>query len=133
MISLEEFTNLKESLIIFQNEEIVFSSFDSDIIPLVKFIDQKIKLSGKIIIFDKYVGRAAGLLMTKASPFFVYTPMISENAVNLFIEYEIDFEATKIVKYLMGEASNEMCQWEKLSIGKYPDEFYLLAKEKLAI
>ncbi|MEA1981451.1 MAG: hypothetical protein U9N54_10815, partial [candidate division Zixibacteria bacterium] len=59
--------------------------------------------------------------------------MISENAVNLFIEYEIDFEATKIVKYLMGEASNEMCQWEKLSIGKYPDEFYLLAKEKLAI
>ncbi|RKX22833.1 MAG: hypothetical protein DRP35_00990 [Candidatus Zixiibacteriota bacterium] len=133
MISLEEFTNLKESLIIFQNEEIIFSSFDSDIIPLVKFLGQKKELSGKIIIFDKYVGRAAGLLMTKTSPSFIYTPMISENAVNLFIEYEIDFEATKIVKYLMGEASNEMCQWEKLSIGKCPDEFYLLAKEKLTV
>ncbi len=133
MISLEEFTNLKESLIIYQDKEIIFSSYDSDIIPLIKFLDRKKELFSEVIIFDKYIGRAAGLLMTKISPSFIYTPIISEKAVNLFIEYEIDFEATKIVKYLMGKASNEMCQWEKLSIGKYPDEFYLLAKEKLAI
>ena len=133
MISLEEFTNSKESLIIYQDEKIIFSSYDSDIIPLIKFLDRGKELSGEVIIFDKYIGRAAGLLMTKISPSFIYTPIISEKAVNLFIEYEIDFEATEIVKYLMGKASNEMCQWEKLSIDKYPDEFYLLAKKKLAI
>ncbi len=132
MISLEEFTNMEESLIIYQNKEIIFSSYDSDIIPLIKFLDQKKELSGEVIIFDKYIGRTAGLLMTKTSPSFIYTPIISESAVNLFIEYEIDFEATEIVKYLMGKASNEMCQWEKLAMGKNQDEFYQLVKEKLS-
>ena len=75
-----------------------------------------------------YTGRAAALLMVLIKPAKVYTPIISEGAREVFQQYDIPFETLETVKYLMGVASDGMCQWEKKALGKSPEEFWKMIK-----
>ena len=101
------------------------------LIPLVDFIDQFGWKTKNIYIFDKYVGRAAALLMLGFRPIKIYTPIISENAVQLLTEKKISYLAERTVPHLMGIASQELCKWEKLSIGKDRIAFWKLVKREL--
>ncbi len=133
MITLEEFKKNSDKFIIYKNDEVIYKSNEADLIPLLKFIKSDLSKESNLIIFDLYIGRAAALLMSRIKPEFVYTPMISKGGVAALVEYEIDFETIEMVDYLMGKASVGMCRWEKLSLGKQPEEFLELVKQELKI
>ena len=128
MHTLEQFLAGGDSLNVYRGEEMIFSSESSDLKPLIDFIDSAEEMSGELTFFDKYVGRAAGLLMALVKPCMVYAGVISEGGAETLEKYDIPFEAGRRVKYLMGVASGDMCQWEKLSLGKDPQQLWDLLK-----
>ncbi|MBU0598525.1 DUF1893 domain-containing protein [Patescibacteria group bacterium] len=130
MYSLAKFKKSPWSLIVYQGNCVIFRSKASSLLPLIRFLD-KISVKGKKHIFyDKYVGRAAALLMIIAKPAEINTPIISSNAIKLLKSKGICVNYSKEVKYLMGFASDEMCKWEKLSFGTSSDNFYKLVKSR---
>ena len=128
MTTLEEFKKSRWNLVIYCSEEVVFTSSESDLRPLVDFLHNQADKFTSPVIFDKYTGRAAAMLMVLVKPEKVYTPIISEGAIEVFQQHSIPFEATETVKYLMGVASDGMCQWEKKALGKSPEEFWKMIK-----
>ena len=76
MYSFEQFKKSNWSLIIIVGDKIIFRSKAKAIKPLIKFIKTNSDYID-IIIYDKYIGRAAALLMTMIKPSKVFTPVIS--------------------------------------------------------
>ena len=122
MYSFEQFKKSRWTLIIISDGDIIFRSQAKAIKPLIRFLKNKPSNLSNVIIYDKYIGRAAAMLMTFLKPMKVYTPVISQFGREVFEKHNIDFEADKEVKYLMGIASEDMCKWEKLTAGKTPEE-----------
>jgi len=122
MHTLRQFLDSDRSFVIYEGERELFYSRESDLEPLVQFLDSATPLGDALTVFDRYVGRAAALLISTLRPQKVYTGVISEGGVQVLAEAGIPFEAGEKAKYLMGVASEDMCRWEKLSIGKSPEE-----------
>jgi len=122
MYTLKQFLDSDLSLVIYEGAREVFSSGASDLEPLVQYLDQDSTVGGNLTVFDRFVGRAAALLISTLKPRRVYTGVISENGAQVLEAMGIPFEAAETAKYLMGVASEDMCRWEKLSLGKTPDE-----------
>ncbi|UCE25286.1 MAG: DUF1893 domain-containing protein [Candidatus Zixiibacteriota bacterium] len=123
MYSYERFLNSKWSLVITESDRIIFRSRATAIKPLIRYLKQHHKPGRQVIIYDKYVGRAAALLMVLIKPVKVFTPVISFGGEETLKEFQVPYKAQKRVEYLMGMASDEMCRWEKMTIGKTPEEF----------
>ena len=121
-----KFIKSQWSLVIIAGGRILFRSKASAIKPLIKYLKSDKADAEEVTIYDKYVGRAAALLMVRIKPVLVRTPVISEGGAEVFEKFGVPYRAQRRVKYLMGVASDEMCRWEKMTIGKTPDEFWEL-------
>lgn len=129
MYTFDQFQQSGKSLVIIKDDELVYQSDRNALDPLIQFIKEKRHLEGGFVIFDKYIGRAAALLMTFLKPKKVYTPVISQFGREEFERFGIDYHFDKEVKYLMGVASDNMCRWEKMTVGKTPDQFWQMLTE----
>ncbi len=127
--TLEEFLASKLSLQIYRDGSPVFESKASDLTPLIEFMDTPDRPGTKLTIYDKYVGRAAALLMSLISPDMVYAGVISEGGAEQLRSVGIPYEADETVKWLMGVASQGMCGWEKMAMGKTPDQFLTVLRD----
>ena len=123
MHTLASFLETGLSLVVYRDGQVVFESSDSDLRPLVTYIRTYGSDDGEVVIFDKYVGRAAALLMELIRPHHVYAGVISQSGAQALKESGIGFDAGREVKYLMDVASEGMCRWEKMAIGKIAEEF----------
>jgi hypothetical protein len=123
MYTFERFKKSSWSLVILSEGRPIFRSRARGILALRKFLKRENAPSDELTVYDKYIGCAAALLMALIKPARVRTPVVSEAGKAALIKYGIPFEAEREVKYLMGIASDEMCRWEKISIGKTPKEF----------
>jgi hypothetical protein len=121
--SLEAFLKSGKSLVIYVQDQVVFESNDSDLKPLLEYIKDFGPDYGRPVIFDKYVGRAAALLMTLVWPSKVLTGVLSENGKAALEEAGLEVEYSELVKYLMAVASHDMCRWEKMSLGLDAQQF----------
>lgn len=124
MYSFEQFKRSRWSLVILSEGRILFKSRARAIKPLVRFCSQVAARPTDLTIYDKYIGRAAALLMVSLKPTQIMTPIISEGGTACLAEHGLSFTAEQQVKYLMGVASEDMCRWEKQALGKSPEQFY---------
>ncbi|MCP4686346.1 MAG: DUF1893 domain-containing protein [bacterium] len=122
MYTLQEFLDSDLSLVIYVADKEEFRSRASDLEPLVKFLDDSTPSNERPVVFDRYVGRAAALLVSTLKPEKVHTGVISEAGAQVLDDARIPYEAREQARYLMGVASEDMCRWEKLSMGKSPEE-----------
>lgn len=130
MLTLNEFAQGDRNFVVVVDGKEVFSSTRSDLIPILDYLDSERTGHKDAVLFDRYIGRAAALLMTMLKPAMICTPVISKGGRAVFEEFQIAFEATEMVEYLMGVASDGMCRWEKLAQGKSPSEFHELVKHR---
>jgi len=130
MLTLAEFTAGNRNFVVVVNDREVFSSTKSDLQPLLDYLTTDRGTHTNPILFDRYIGRAAALLMTLLEPSKVFTPVISKGGKAALEEYEIPFEIGETVEYLMGVASDGMCRWEKMALGKSPSEFFELLRNQ---
>ena len=112
------------TLRIFQDDNLVFSSEKDHLLPLMEYLANYSPGQTPVIIFDKIMGNAAALLAVKANCYEVYSPLGSELAVKSLERYGIEYHLTEIVPYIQRPDGKGMCPMEKLSIGKDPEEFY---------
>ncbi|MFH1688525.1 MAG: DUF1893 domain-containing protein [bacterium] len=128
MYSFARFQKSPWSLVVLSGGRMVFKSRAKAIEPLLRYLNTNPPPLADAVIYDKYVGRAAALLMTLVGPIVVKTPIISDGGAAALLEHEIAFEAGRQVKWPMGVASENMCYWEKLAMGKSPREFLAIAR-----
>jgi hypothetical protein len=119
-----EFLDSSDTLQIYREETLVFTSEKDRLLPLMEYLANKDSGEGSVTIFDKIMGNAAALLAVKANCREVYSPLGSELAVKTLEKHNIEYHLTEIVPYIIREDGKGMCPMEKLSIGKGPEEFY---------
>ena len=105
----------------------VFRSQKRGISPLLGYIEQS-SLMDKVVVLDKVTGNAAALLMKKACCREVLSPLGSELAAETLKRFGIVRHFMKTVPHIINREGNGMCPFERMSIGKSPDEFYELVK-----
>jgi hypothetical protein len=123
-----EFVSGNDTLRVYQNDKLLFSSKKDRVIPLLEYIDRFADQHREVVIFDKIMGNAAALLSVKANASEVYSPLGSQLAVITLDRYDIKHHLNQITDFIRKPASEEMCPMERLSIDKEPEEFFTLMK-----
>lgn len=127
---LEQWVEKGYSLVIIQNDKIVFKSKEAGIKALYKLIKKAPdKLKGALV-FDKIVGRAAALLLVLGQVREVVAWRLSQPGKNVLVKYQIRFSAQQMVENILAEDGRGVCPFERLAEGKEPKEFYQLLLDK---
>jgi hypothetical protein len=119
-----EFLASNDTLRIYKDGQLIFSSTEDRLLPLLEYISRFASYQQQVVVFDKIMGNAAALLSIKADCQEVYSPLGSEIAVRTLEQYGINYQINEIVPYIRQADSEEMCPMEKLSLDKSPEEFY---------
>ena len=119
-----EFLMSGDTLRVYKDDKLLFSSSKDRLLPLLEYIDRFAPYHHQVVILDKIMGNAAALLSVKASCQEVYSPLGSQLAVKALDKYGIKYHLTKIVPYIQKPDGEDMCPMEKLSMNKGPEEFY---------
>jgi len=119
-----EFLTGGNTLQVFEDNELVFTSNKDRLLPLLEYIEDFAPYHREVVIFDKIMGRAAALLCVKASCQEVYSPLGSQLAIEALDKYGIRYHLTQIVPYIQKADQKDMCPMERLSLDKGPEEFY---------
>src|SRR4030042_1063273 len=120
-----------DTLRIYQDETLIFSSQKDQLLPLLEYITDYGSEQQPVPLFDKIMGNAAALLAIKATCREVYSPLGSELAIKTLEKFGIEYHLTEIVPYIQRPDGKGMCPMEKLSIGKEPEEFYQEIKTRI--
>jgi hypothetical protein len=123
-----EFVAGSDTLQVYREGRLVFSSKKDRVAPLLEFIDSLGPDDGPVTIFDKITGNAAALLSVKARAEEVYSPLGSQLGVDTLKKHKIRYHFNRIVPFIQKPDSEDMCFMEKLSTGKEPDECYAAMK-----
>lgn len=100
--------------IIIKNEEIIYTSSHIGVKPLLVFLDKHISIEKgeKLILIDRIIGKAALLLAAKCGISKIFTPVISKEALSAAKRYNIEWEASKIVPYIINREGTGKCPIE---------------------
>jgi hypothetical protein len=118
------FSASKDNLRAYHGAELVFSSKDSGLAPLVDYVIKFVPEAGEVLVFDRVVGNAAALLLKLARCTEVWSSLGSERAAQTLSNFGIGYHFVSEVPYILNRQSSDICPFEKLSMGKTPDEFY---------
>jgi hypothetical protein len=129
--NLNDFLASDWSLLVYHDNRLLFSSRESDLIGLSEYLRQPDRPS-EIEIFDRFVGRAAAMLMSLAGATAVRTGVLSHSAREFLAALNIPVECREEARYLMDHASEGMCRWEKMAKDMSPETFALRLGIRLA-
>jgi hypothetical protein len=125
------FVASEDTLRVYRDGKLVFSSRKDRLAPLVEYIDRFGTGGGKVVVFDKIAGNAAALLSVKAGAIEVHSPLGSELAIKTFERFGIKCHLIRTVPYIERADGQGMCPMEKLSLGKEPEDFYRLVRQSM--
>jgi len=105
--------------------------------PTVDYVTKFAPVTGEVLILDRVVGNAAALLLKFALCAEVWSSLGSERAARTLSKLGIRYHFVNKVPYILNRQKSDVCPFEKLSMGKTPDEFYdaikALHQAKLAL
>ena len=128
----DEFLKSDDTLRIYADSKLVFSSKKERLTALLEYIDSLSVNHQGVTIWDKVVGNAAALLSIKAGGRELYSPLASQLAVITLDKYGIVHRFGNIVSFIRRADGKGMCPMEKLSLDKEPEEFYTAVKAVVA-
>lgn len=100
--------------VILKNDEIIYKSNYIGVKPLLVFLNEQAALynNDKLILIDKIIGKAAMLLAVKCGINKIFTPVMSQEALLAAEYYNIEWEASKIVPFIINREGNGKCPIE---------------------
>ncbi len=110
-----------------RGRRLIFASTETGIRSLLDYARRSAPYEGGVTVFDRVVGNAAGLLLSKVSCREVYSPLGSRLAGETLRRFGISYHFTETVPRIQNRSQDDMCPMEKLSLGKEPEEFYRAA------
>ena len=127
-----KFLDSEDTLRVFKDKRLLFSSRKERLLPLVDYIDTCVPYENGISVFDRVVGNAAALLLTRISCREVYSGLGSELAAGTLDRFGIRYGFVETVPYIENNRRDGMCPMEELSLNKTPDEFYEALRERIS-
>ena len=118
-----EFLGSGDTLRVYCRGRMVFTSTKPGILPLLEY-DRSAPCEKGVTVFDRVVGNAAALLLSRLSCREVYSPLGSQLAGETLRRAGISYHFTETVPLIQNQRREDMCPMEKLSLGKDPEEFY---------
>lgn len=128
----KRFLESEDTLWVYQANKPLFRSKKVGLVPLLDYIEEFPAGIEGVIVCDRVVGNAAALLLPKVCCRKVYGVVGSKSAIETLKRWRIAYSFLTEVPYISNRAGDDMCPFEKASIGKGADEFYQLVKEALA-
>jgi hypothetical protein len=119
-----EFLRSGDTLRVYRQERLVFTSGKPRLLSLLEYARRFTPHERDITVFDRVVGNAAALLLSKISCREVYSPLGSDLARKTLQRHGISYHFTETVPFIKNQRREDMCPMEKLSLGKAPEEFY---------
>ena len=127
----DSFLKSDDTLRLLRNGVVIFQSQKKGIAPLLEYLSlSRTSERDEIIACDRLVGNAAALLMKVAGCCEVHAVMASEYAVKTLAALGIPAYFQKVVPQITNRLGTGMCPFELLSLGKSPQDFYILAQNK---
>jgi len=127
-----EFLNSDDTLRVVKGERLLFSSHKERLLPLVDYIDTCAPYESGVTVFDRVVGNAAALLLTRISCREICGALGSELAAGTLKQYGIQYQFVETVPYIENNRRDGMCPMEELALNKTPDEFYEALRERIS-
>lgn len=106
--------DLNSTCIILKNDEIIYKSSFIGVKPLIMFLNEHDDVHGneELILIDKIIGKAALLLAVKCGIKKIFTPVISQEALEAAKHYGVMWESAKIVPHIINREGNGKCPIE---------------------
>jgi hypothetical protein len=113
-----------DALRVYRQGKLVFTSDKPGVLPLLEYAARFAPHEKDVTVFDRVVGNAATLLLSRVSCREVYSPLGSQLAGETLQGYGISYHFTETVPFIQNRERQDMCPMERLSLGKDPEEFY---------
>ena len=119
-----------DTLRVYDEGKLIFTSTKKRLTPIIDYINAFAPALNPVLILDRIVGNAAALLLKIAVCEEVYAEVGSELAVSSLCRMDICFTFDKMVPYVINQTGDGMCPMEQLSMGKTPEEFWMLLRSR---
>lgn len=130
-----------KSCIILHDQQVVYSSDQRGVAPLIEYYRQFVQnqhpqsnphpYSPKVVVIDRVIGKAAMALAILGKAEKVYTPIISQPALELANKYRISVEFDRLVEYIINRTGTGPCPMEACLINESePEKCYHLILDK---
>lgn len=126
-----EFLSNADTLRVYDDGRLVFSSTKDRLIPLMEYLDGEAAKHRRVVIYDKIMGNAAALLAVKAAAREIFSPLGSDLAIATLNRFHIKHQLLKTIPHIMRPDGADWCPMEKLSVDKTPEEFYQEMKSRI--
>lgn len=100
------------SLVIYKDNQVQTYS-EHGIVPLLLYLDNN-NFKGTYA-FDKTVGRAAAYLYVYGDAQYVYADVMSKPAIEILKQYNVKYEAKKVVAEIQNKDKTGLCPFEELT------------------
>lgn len=112
------------------NEEIVFTSKEKGVKPLLDYIEEEYNYTN-ITIIDKIIGKGAMCLAVKCKAKKVITPIISKKALDIANMYNVEVEYNEIVPEIINRTGTGPCPIENAvsSINNIEEAYDVIIKK----
>ncbi|MCX7912190.1 MAG: DUF1893 domain-containing protein [Dehalococcoidales bacterium] len=127
-----DFLESRDTLRVYRGGNIVFRSQKEGLLPLLEYLESPEASAGGCVIYDRVCGNAAALLSVLAHAGEVAGPLGSELARCTLEKYGISHHFDRVVPYITRDDGRTMCPMEEMSLGKEPEEFYRMVKQRAA-
>jgi hypothetical protein len=109
--------------IILRNDKIIFTHVGIGVKPLIAFMEKPLEeRSGSLVLVDKVIGKAALLMAVKLGIKNIYTPLVSEEALDAAGVHGVTIDALETVPYIINRTNDGKCPLEQSVTGIYDPE-----------
>ncbi|NLX61119.1 MAG: DUF1893 domain-containing protein [Tissierellia bacterium] len=115
------------SLVVVKNSQLIYKSHDKGIRPMYYLVTDLFDKAKGSSIADKVIGKGAAILCKMLRVKEIYTPLISEAAMEVLNKANIPFTYHRSCPYIMNMKKTGLCPIEKIAI-ESKDEKVLLER-----
>jgi len=105
-------TNKDYTCVIYLNNEIVFTSTEKGVKPMLDFYHQTPTLETDYVVVDRIMGRGAVILAKLIHANTIITPMISASALELAQTYHMTITYNELVPFIINRDKTGHCPIE---------------------
>lgn len=115
------------SLVVVKDSEVIYKSYEKGIKPMYYVATSLPERAKGSSIADRVIGKGAAMLCKLLEVEEVYSPLISETAIQVLKKANIPFTYEKSCPYIMNMNKTGLCPVEKIAV-EFEDEGLLLKR-----
>lgn len=113
------------SLVVVKDYEVIYKSYDKGIKPMYYVATSLLQVAKGSAIADRVIGKGAAMLCKALGVKEVYTPLISDTAIQVLEKANIPFTYGEACSYIMNIKKTGLCPVEEMAMESEDEEALL--------